>query len=219
MAEPSLPNIYPNAIGDEAFGDFFPLVERYGDPSQVLETYLKGLGNMLKQIDDIAKDGSDDEPGWSQIFDLKKAKTEWLPWMGQLVGYPVPARPSGQTLEAYDAAQRERIITRSAYRRGTIALLVEVVQEQLSGSKSVIIHERNGGDPYVIKVWVFASQIATSEAEVRRAALDQKVAGLIMDFSVLSGLDYNTLNASNLNYAEVGVDHPDYESVLMDPSL
>src|SRR4051794_23476982 len=167
MAEESLPDIYPNTIGDEAFADFQPLVDTYGDQSNALTTYLHGLGAMLKQVDDISKDGANGEPGWSQIFDLTRAKTEWLPWMGQLVGYAVPSQPSGQSLAAYDALQRERIISRSGYRRGTVALLVEVIKEHLGGSQSVILHERYGGDPYKIRVWVFNDQIVTSVAEVR----------------------------------------------------
>jgi hypothetical protein len=216
----SLPNIYPNSIGDEAVDDFGPLLEKYGDPLNSLNIYLHALGNMLKQVDDISKDGPDGEPGWSQIFDLNRAKTEWLPWTGQLVGYPVPERPDTQTFAEYDAIQRERIITRSAYRRGTAELLQEVVKEQLNEPKRALVHERYGGNPYWIKLWVWAGDIATSEAEVERAALSQKVAGLIMNFDVLEAADsYNVLNASNVSYGEVLATHDDYVSVLENPSL
>jgi hypothetical protein len=115
----SLPDIYPNQIGDAAYQDFGPMIEIYGDPAGALLVYLAGIARMFKEVDDIASDGPNDEPGWSQIFDLTRAKTEWLPWMGQMVGYPVPDKPTDQTLEEYDANQRVRIITRSAYRRGT----------------------------------------------------------------------------------------------------
>lgn len=215
----SLPDIYPNSVGDEAYEDFQPLVQKYGDPNDSLNVYLHGLGNMFKQVDDIARDGPDGEPGWSQIFDLGRAKTEWLPWMGQLTGYQVPIQTADETLAEYDARQRERIITRSSHRRGTIDLLVEVVQEQLTGAKRVLITERYGGNKDLIKVWVYQSEIGTSTAEVQRAALSQKVAGLLMDFQILSGSDYNTLRANSVSYQDVKTTYATYQAVFNDPSL
>lgn len=212
--------LYPNAIGDEASDDFGPLRLTYGDPEDALSVYLHGLGGMLKEVDDISKDGPNGEPGWSQIFDLSRAKTEWLPWIGQLVGYAVPPQSDRQTLEEYDQTQRERIITRSAYRRGTTSMLYEIVAEHLGGSRRVIIQERYGGDGWLIKVWVFAAEIRTSLPEIKRAALAQKVAGLLMEFSVLPPTgNYDTLRATNANYAEVLASHPNYESVIISPEL
>jgi len=217
---PPLPVPYPNSIGDEACEDFLPIREKYGDPQNTLCIYLHGLGYMLKQVDDIAKDGPNGEPGWSQIFDLERAKTEWLPWIGQLVGYKVPPKPDSQTDAEYHAKQKERIITRSAYRRGTTELLLEVIQEHLGGSRRVIIEERYGGDPYAIKVWVFEAEILTSIEEIKAAALAQKMAGLIMEFSTLDTTgDYNLLRASSTLYTDVTVTHPDYQSVVSDPGL
>lgn len=212
--------LYPNSIGDEANDDFGPLHVAYGDPEDALSTYLHGLGRMIKQVDDLSKDGPNGEPGWSQIFDLSRAKTEWLPWIGQLVGYAVPAQPDNQTLEEYDQTQRERILTRSSYQRGTTAILINVIKEHLGGSRRVIIQERYGGDPWQIKVWVFEAEIRTSLAEVRRAAEAQKVAGLVMEFSMLPPTgDYDTLRATNADYAEVRSTHPNYESVIINPGL
>lgn len=216
----SLPDIYPNSIGDDAYQDFGSLISKYGDPDSTLHVYLGGLGFLLKQVDDISRDGPNGEPGWSQIFDLQRAKTEWLPWTGQLVGYHVPVRPDTQTLAEYDAQQRERIVTRSAHRRGSVPLLEEVIAEQLDVPKRIKIHERYALDPYLIKLWVWLDDIATSEAEVERAALAQKVAGLIMVFSILDGAPiYDLLDASNNNYAQVSSKHATYASVLANPGL
>lgn len=216
----SLPDIYPNEIGEEAYNDFAPLVEKYGDPANTLRVYLDGLAYMIKQVDDMTKDGPEGEPGWSQMFDLTRAKTEWLPWIGQLVGYAVPQpRPDTQTLEEYDAQQRERIVTRSTYRRGTVPMLIDVIKEQLNEPKRVNIFERYDGNAYLIKVWVTVEDIATSQAEIRFAALQQKVAGLIMEIEFVTGDNYLLLEASNIDFAEVAADHPDYQSVLEDPEL
>lgn len=213
----SLPDIYPNNIGDEAcYVDFAPIRDMHGDPDDALCVYLHGIALMYKQVDDISQDGPNDEPGWSQIFDLTRAKTEWLPWTGQLVGYPVPSQPSDQSLEDYDANQRERIITRSAYRRGEIAMLFDIIEEQLNPPKRVIIVERDGGDPYAITVYVINDDVNTSQAEVRSAALSQKVAGLLMDIQFFSSSDktYQVLRAVTNTYQGVLNSYPTYQDVI-----
>jgi hypothetical protein len=215
----SLPNIYPNEIGDDAYADFQPLVEKYGDPQLALSVYLHGLGAMLKQVDDISKDGPDGEPGWSQIFDLTRAKTEWLPWIGQLVGYRVPERPDNQSFEDYDAEQRRLMVTMSAYQRGTVGMMRAVIQKQLTGGKRVIIKERYDDNPWLIKVWVYADDILTSTAEVYRAAYSQKVAGLLMEVAVLSANSYDVLRASQDNYLMVRNKFPTYQDVALNPGL
>jgi len=197
----SLPNIYPNSIGDEAVDDFQQVIHRYGNADDALDVYLHALALMFKPVDDIARDGPNGEPGWSQIFDLGRAKTEWLPWAGQMVGYRVPIQPATQTLAQYDAAQRQRIVSKSAYNRGTVSRLIGDLQDQLNPPQRVVVTERYGGDPYTIKVWVYQSEIRTSAAEITKAAQLQKDAGLLMEFSILtSDNSYDTVRANNATY-------------------
>lgn len=217
MTDDSLPDIYPNTIGDEAsYVDFAPIRDMYGDPDGALNVYLHGIALMYKQVDDISRDGPNDEPGWSQIFDLNRAKTEWLPWTGQLVGYPVPAQPSDQSLEDYDANQRERIITRSAYRRGEISMLFDVIREQLNPPQRVTIVERDNNDAYAIAVYIVNDDIATSQAEIRRAALAQKVAGLVMNVTFFNASDktYDVLRVITTTYQGVINTYPTYQDIL-----
>jgi len=212
--------LYPNAIGEEACSvDFAPLRDMHGDPDNTLCTYLHGLAGMYKPIDDIAKDGPNGEPGWSQIFDLERAKTEWLPWAGQLVGYSVPQRASNQSLAVYDVGQRERIITRSAYRRGEISLLSEVIAEQLNPPKRLRIFERDGGDPFLITVYIMFEDIATSIEEITRAAQSQKIAGLIMNIRTIhvNDVTYDMLRFGNTDYQQVKTDHATYQTVKDHP--
>lgn len=213
----SLPNIYPNKIGDEAYQDFGPLIELYGDPAGALTVYLNGLAGMFKEVDDISSDGANGEPGWSQIFDLVRAKTEWLPWMGQLVGYPVPDKPTDQTLAYYDANQRARITSRSSYKRGTVTMLRTVIQDQLVSPGRVIIHERYSNQAFWIKVWVYSDDITTSEPEVRRAAYSQKVAGLIMDFATLHDENYEMFDAVQFSYQIAFDKFADYQEAFDNP--
>jgi hypothetical protein len=215
--DPYLPDIYPNTIGDDGFESLQPIVERFGDPQGILEVYMHGIAIMFKPIDDIARDGPNGEPGWSQIFDLERMKTNWLPWAGQIAGYPVPTRPSGESLASYDARQRERMVTRSAQRKGTNGILHDIVAEQLNDPKRVIIQNRVGGAANQIKVWVYASDIATTAALVEQAARSQKALGLIMEFGVLTGKNYESLRAANATYQVVFTKFANYNEVLVNP--
>jgi len=213
-----LPDIYPQSIGDEMYVDALPLVDMYGDPNQNLWVYLHALAVMLQPVDDICKDGPNGEPGWSQIFDLTRAKTSWLPWVGQLNGYAVPPKPDSQTLEYYDANQRERIVTRRADLKGTTELLIAQVGDQLNPPKRVIVQERYQGDASQIRVWVYEEDIATSQAEVQKAALAAKFSGLLMTFAFIPPTaTYQELLATHLTYQVVKNTFDSYTEVLTSP--
>jgi hypothetical protein len=207
---------FPN--GEELYDDLRPLIDVWGDPTNDLRVYSSALGLMLQPIDDMIKDGPNGEPGWSQILDLTRAKDEWLPWLGQWVGYQVPAKASTETQAAWSARERQRIVTRASNRRATVAMLREVVQEQLTGTKTVIIQERTT-TPHTISVYVYNSEIATSTALAQAAALSQKAYGLTMVFTVLTGANYNLLAASNASYTVMTGKHANYNSVLTNPGL
>jgi hypothetical protein len=224
FTEPPVPvDPYPNDIGDEMYEEFRPLVDAYGDPNGHLHIYTHALGMMLKPVDDISKDGLDGEPGWSQIFDLTRAKTEWLPWMGQLVGYQVPTRPDGQSLSDYDEIQRERMVTRSSWLRGTVDSLKNAALDHLAPGTSasrVIVNERVAEDPWRIGVWVYASDIIAPEtaADVERAVRKVKLAELLLDFTVLtSDPTYALLDANSATYAIMKSKFVNYADVKTDP--
>jgi hypothetical protein len=217
MSDPYLPDIYPNSIGDDAYEALKPIIDRWGDPDEFLWVYVHGIALMLKPIDDISRDGPNGEPGWSQIFDLERMKTGWLPWAGQIVGYQVPSKPSDQSLADYDATQRERMLTRSAWRNGTNDILHDVIAEQLNEPKRVVIQNRVGGNANRINVWVYEADITTSAAEVEKAARAHKAIGLIMEFDVLVGGDYETLRANSPTYQDVFTTFSSYSEVLTHP--
>lgn len=211
--------LYPPSIAIDAVNDFAPLTDAYGDENGHLDIYLSALASMFQATDDISKDGPNGEPGWSQIFDLNRAKIEWLPWAGQLVGYQVPVQPLGQSDDDYSSEQRVRITSRSSWRRGTVALFTEVIQEQLTGQKRVLIQERYAGDPYAIKAWVYADEVATSVAQITATAMQQKVAGLIFEFTVLTAVSsYDTLRAAQTSYAVASTKFVDYSEMLVNPA-
>jgi len=214
----SLPDIYPNSVGDEAVDDFQPIIKTYTDPTNSLNIYLHGLAAMFKQVDDIARDGANGEPGWSQVFDLARAKTEWLPWTGQLTGYVVPIQPAGQSLAAYDAEQRVNITKFSTWRRGTVGMLIDILKKQLNPPQRVLITERYGGDPWQIRAWVYQADIKTSTAEITKAAQDAKFAGLLFTFSILTiDNSYDVVNAKQATYQAAQTAYTVYDTMYKAP--
>lgn len=217
-----LPNIYFNESGDSVYEQSEPLVLMHGDPADTLWWYTHALGYMLKDIDDMSSDGPDGEPGWSQLFDLTRAKTHWLPWVGQLVGYQVPTQPAGMSdaqFAAWDAQQRERIFNRASVHRGSVDILVDVIRDHLNATQTVIVQERYGGDEAIIKIWVYASEVSTSQAALIQAALAEKAKGLILTVQFLTSTqDYEILNASSASYTLMKGKFANYGEVLSNPS-
>ena len=217
------PDVFPggiydtDAIGNELFRNLAPIAEAYGDTGALI-VFCRALGAMMQPVDDLVKDGVEGQPGWSQALDKARAKDEWLPWLGQWVGYLVPAKAATENQITWSDRERIRITSRSAHRRGTIALLREVVQEHLNNPKDVLIQERVG-TAHIINVYVYDYQIATTVPQVTAAALAQKAAGLIMNFIVLTGNNYSLLQASNASYTVMTGKHANYSSVLTNPGL
>jgi len=211
-------NMLYTDVGEDLYSDLQPLVDTWGDPTDDLRVFCSALGLMLKPVDDISRDGPNGEPGWSQILDLTRAKDEWLKWLGQWAGYLVPDKATSEAQSVWSARERGRIVSRSANRRATIALLREIIQEHLTATKTVIIQERSA-DAHTLNVYVYNSEIVDSTAIVQAAALAAKAYGLILVYNVLTGANYTLLQASNASYTIMTGKHANYNSVLTNPGL
>lgn len=196
---PDFAALYPKEVGNDLYDWFGPYIERWGDPGNHLWVYLHALGAMLQPIDDMVKDGPEGEPGWSQMLDLRRAKTEWLPWIGQWVGYTVPDQGK-QPLAEYDPIQRDQIVCMAAHRRGSIDALYDAIEYHLNEPKTIIIHERTP-DPDHLDLFVLQSEIKTSLALVQQAALAAKAAGLLFTFQSVAGGTYLEFKARNTIYS------------------
>lgn len=212
---PDFDTLYPNAVGDEMYEFFAPYIERWGDPNNDLWIYLHALGMMLKQVHDMVGDGINGEPGWSQILDLMRAKTEWLPWIGQWTGYTVPAQGT-DPLDVYDPNQRRMIYCMGAHRRGTVDQLYDAIEAHLNEPATVLIHERTP-DPDHIDVFVMASQVKTSQALLTQAALAAKAAGLLLVMNFVVDGTYTQLKANNNLYSGLPPKFISYSDMSLNP--
>ncbi len=160
--------------------------------------FVAGLTLDLAKIDDLIRDG-DDRPGWSNAVDVDSAPAAYLPWIGQMAGVTVD-----ESLSADD--QRDQVKQVAGFRRGTVASLVAAAQPYLTGSKAVVVEERDTS-AYHFTVATFASETLDAVA-VEKALRAEKPAGLVMSYVVRTGLTYDQLAASGKTYDELTAEFP-----------
>src|SRR6266545_2761555 len=97
-----------------------------------LGIYIEALTRPLEEIDSLARDTTNGDPGWSIIVDLDRAPSSGLSWLAQFVGVVFK---SGLT----DAEQREWILAQAGQKRGTVNALIAATQLHLTGTKQVIL--------------------------------------------------------------------------------
>lgn len=205
--------------GREIYDHFSPVVSMYGDPGDHLKFYTYALGRMFQPLDDFVKDGFEGEPGWSQVLDLQRAKDDWLPWLGQWVGYYVSTQ-SGIDASLWSTRERTRIISRSAHRRGTVAALIETAQDMLTSPKNVIIQERFGpvSTAHTITMSVYINQLTTSQSLFAAELQKRKAAGLILYINFLTGVEWSTLIANQATWAVVTSKFVNWSEVITNPA-
>lgn len=155
--------------------------------------YVQSITLGLDEINQIVRD-TDERPGWSIIMDVDNAPAKYLPWLAQFVGVVVDYGLS-------EADQRQQIKDTQGFRRGTPASMRAAAQLYLTGSKSVIIDERDTS-PYHLRVRTFDSE-TPDPARVEAALLSEKPAGLVMEYLVTNGLTYDEIAATGKTYNEL----------------
>jgi hypothetical protein len=129
------------------------------------------------------------------------------------------------------AEQRAQVAAKLGFARGTPAAILAAAQPYLGEGQEIKLHERVGGDAYVLGVSVFgyaligasyaqlSAQYATyddlgaaftaygvySEGtagnDLRRALMDAKPAGLLLEFTVATGAIYDEVTTRYGTYA------------------
>jgi len=213
---PDFEALYPNLVGSEMYEMFLPMTDALGDPGLHFWHYCQALGAMLKPLDDMTRD-VDGDTGWSQVLDLSRAKTEWLPWLGQWVGYPVGKQPDNVDLVTWDTLQRKKIVCMAAHRRGSISAFEEALEDHLTAGASILIHERLPDTDH-IQIFVYNDQITTTQALITEAAKLAKAAGLLLDFNIITvHKSYLDLAAHNTIYSVLPPKYTDYSDMAFFP--
>ncbi len=169
-------------VGDRLYTALAPLAQ--GDPAGDLQALCDGVGVMFEEVAQLVEPGPNGEPGWSLLLDVGRCPAAALPWLGQFVGVTVdPALD--------EASQRQQIRDEQGMARGTPAAIVAAAQRYLTGTRSVILIERDASvcpsvPAYGLKVLTRTVETADT-AVVLAALIAAKPAGIILDYSTVDG--------------------------------
>jgi hypothetical protein len=163
-----------------------------------LLNYIGAIASMFDQIETYARDQPDGRPGYAILMDPDTAPSEALGWLAQFVGVGLQDGLS-------DAAQRARIKSTDGFKRGTAGAIVGAAQQYLTGTKTVILRERDpsvdvaNGGAYGFTVLTYASE-TPDQAAVLAALTAQKPAGLLMQYNVVTGANYLLIRTTYATY-------------------
>lgn len=154
-----------------------------------LLTFIDSIGSQYA----ITEAYTRDDPthiGWSQLLDVNVCPPFALPWLAQFAGVVLP-------VGATTSQMRALIVGQANSKRGTVASLIAVLQQFLTGTQLVTVYERNP-DPYSFIIVCQGSQISggaggATAAAALAALIAAKPAGLIMSFVVQSGLTWGEM--------------------------
>lgn len=194
------------SFAESLYDELEPLT--WDDESQdwSLLKFFGALGQMYQQIENYARD-TDEGPGWSVLMDVDRCPDEALPWLGQFVGADVRF---GLT----PTQQRDRIKHVEGWSRGTPGAIRAAAQRYLTGNKTVIMREREGG-AWRLTVGTYTAETPNVAAVL--AVLNSptvKPVGIIINYVTTTGQDYANIYLTRATYAAVFAAYATYQGVL-----
>jgi tail protein P2 I len=198
-----MPAIAPDLddFADRFYYSVAPLAWLDADNGYALAYYCGAMGEMFEPVEDVARD-TPEGPGWSAVVDLERCPDDWLPWLAQFVGVTVVA---GSTPDA----MRARIASTDGFKRGKPDAIRAAAAAHLTDSKTVILQERLGGDPYALGVYTIASE-TPSQAQTLADILAQKPGGIVLTYSAGAINTYEAVRIGYATYAAVTAHFSDY---------
>jgi hypothetical protein len=179
--------------------------ERYDWP---LLTFCESLIGHLQTVLDLSSDG------YSHLLDIDTIPYIAIPWLGQFVGITTPPIQPGETAAAHEA--RIRDIVRNpqygGFGRGTPSSMVQAAQQWLTGDKTVILRER-WGSAYRVSIRTKASETPDS-AKVLKALTAQKPAGIVLDYAVMVGPEWQDVITTYATWQQVFTGNTDWQDLL-----
>lgn len=184
------------AFTEEVYEALSPLQFAEGETDYALLKFLESFGSQQQPVEDLARDKADGTPGWSSILDVDNGPPIAFGFMAMFVGVQLR---SGLD----DASQRDRIRSTDGQARGTLDALRGAARQYLTGNKNVVIRERDGS-AYRLSVITYTSQ-TPNPSQVLDALLEQKPGGIILNYEVLTGWDYQQVvtNYAGRHYTDL----------------
>jgi endo-1,4-beta-D-glucanase Y len=189
---------------EEMYAGLAPFAEDDEATGWHLLHFVDALTTSLQETDLIIRESS--APGWATLVNADETPVAAIPWLGQFVGVD----PAPDVID--EEGQRLRLKEASGFARGTPAAIRGAARQALTGRKRVQLFERDGGDPYRMRVVVFASE-APNIALTRDLVMAAKPAGVLLQFVVAAGMSYDDLKATGLKYSQLRSTWPTYDAM------
>lgn len=125
------------------------------------------------------------------LYDVER--TPYPAWLGQLGGVVVPRGAS--TEQARDLVRSQR-----ASRRGTPAAIVAAAQSALTGTRRVLLVERDGS-PWRLRLVTYRVQTPDPAAVVRAVSAEKPV-GIVFVHEVRQGVLWGELGSLNITWRQ-----------------
>lgn len=124
-------------LAEQVYASLWPLADDDEIQGWALLLLVSLCAQPFAEVDQLVGD-TDDGPGWSILFDLDRCPGKWLDFPAATVG----ARPA----EGLDDDQRRaHIRDAGGVQRGTPEALKAEAALHLTGTKHVVLYERDGG--------------------------------------------------------------------------
>lgn len=182
----------------EAMGPF-AAADETGD----LRGFIEALTHPAEQVNIIVGE-EDQEFGWSVALDPDLCPVKLLPWLAQWEGVEL-------TPDMDEAARRQAIKDREGSARGRVATIRARIERTLTGTKRIIIRERNPS-PYSLYIRTIASE-TPDENLTRAAILAQKPAGIVLNYAAAVGITYIDLDADYETYTDLAAADLTYDAL------
>lgn len=202
-----------STFGQQLYDDMQPLAYQDAQLGWPLLTLCGGMGTVFQPIDDLCRDTTHSGPGWSQVMDVDWCPGPLLPWLGQFVGVPVDAALN-------EASMREQIRAEGGMSRGRLAALHSVAQRRLTGTRTVVIRERDADasptkPAYGITVITFGSE-TPDESGTRADLAAAKPAGYLLQYVVETGQDFETVRERFSTFDALRTAYSDFDAMRTD---
>lgn len=199
-----------NPIAERIYEEVLPITHEDESNGWALRHFINAWTESMVLIDSYVRD-TDAGPGYSSVMEPETAPALFLDWLAQFVGKSFDG-------PVEDTVKRLQIRSMAGLRRGSIPAMVAAIRATLTDpvNGAVYLFERVGGDAYALSIATNTAQTPDPVA-TRAAAISQKPAGLVLNYSTVSGGDFNTLFATHSSFDDVYNTFVDFNEVMTNP--
>lgn len=172
----------------ESLGPF-----REDDETGDLDALVRALTGPMETLYSIVGE-QDQDVSWSAALDPDRCPVSVLPWLAQWAGVRLTA---SMTV----AERRQAIKDREGTTRGRPETIRARVERTLTGTKRIIIRERTPG-PYDLYIRTISTETPDATA-TERAIVEQKPAGIVLDYAAATGLTYIDVQSGFATYGDL----------------